>query len=261
MISEAIYAGKVVHRRLRPAPHRLEYSVFSLLADIDRLPDLGRRLWLFSHNRFNLFSVHERDHGTGNDLKQHLLKCTEEALGVHDVQRFLMLCYPRVFGYVFNPLTVYYGLDGQGRTAIVIYEVSNTFGERHTYALSAQEADDGVIRQDSVKVFHVSPFNKVEGRYSFRTRLPGDDASVGILLKDDGGPLVAAHFNGRFRSLSDGTLVKLFSAYGFMTAKVWLAIRYEALKLWAKRVPFFSKPPAPDTLLTTDRPRGRDMAA
>ncbi len=172
-----------------------------------------------------------------------------------------MLCYPRILGYVFNPLTVYYGVDAGGRTVVTIYEVSNTFGERHTYALSANEGNDGVIRQDRDKAFHVSPFNTVSGSYAFRTRLPADSASVAIMLKDDAGPLLSAQFSGRYRPLSDRTLAGLFVTHGFMTAKIRLAIRYEALKLWGKRLRTFRKPPAPASGLTTDRRDPGDLAA
>lgn len=262
MNHEGLYVGKVMHRRLRPAPHRLEYRVFSVLVDVDRLPEIGRGLRLFSHNRFNLFSIHDRDHGNGDDLKSHLKDVARQALGHQRVDRFLMLCYPRVLGYVFNPLTVYYGLDTDGQTIVTIYEVSNTFGERHTYALKVDAGKDGVIRQDCGKVFHVSPFNRVNGSYAFRTRLPEATASVGILLRDETGPLIAAHFSGTHHPMRDRTLAGLFLAHGPMTLKVWAAIRYEAVKLWAKRVPFYKKPPAPETLVTTGTGHRRgDLAA
>lgn len=258
---EGIYVGKVMHRRLRPKVHRLDYAVFSILVDVDRLPELGRELRLFSHNRFNLFSIFEQDHGAGGNLKTHLKKIARQALGSDRAKRFLMLCYPRILGYVFNPLTVYYGIDVGGRAVVTIYEVSNTFGERHTYALSANEDCNGIIRQECDKALHVSPFNTVSGSYSFRTRLPADHASVAIVLKDDAGPLLSAQFSGCLRPLSDRFLAGLFVTHGFMTAKVWLAIRYEALKLWGKGLRITSKPPAPASGITTDGRDHSDMAA
>ena len=260
MISEGLYVGKVMHRRLRPRPHRLDYKVFSMLVDVDRLPQTGGRLRLFSHNRFNLFSLYERDHGDGRDLKHHLAAVAGEALGHHRVDRFLMLCYPRILGYVFNPLTVYYGLDHGGRTLVTIYEVNNTFGERHSYVLKADAGSDGVIRQDCQKAFHVSPFNRVSGSYAFRTKRPDKSASVGILLRDDDGPLLSAHFSGAWQPLNDWALAKRFCAQGPMTLKVWAAIRYEAIKLWAKRLPIYSKPAAPRSLVTSDD-RHHDLVA
>ena len=178
------------------------------MSTVCRRPD--RNCDCFPTTAFNLFSIHDRDHGDGNDLKAHLKDMAQQALGHHCVDRFLMLCYPRVLGYVFNPLTVYYGLDAKGETIVTIYEVSNTFGERHTYALKADAGDDGLIRQDCEKVFHVSPFNRVSGTYAFRTRLPGAMANVGILLNDENGPLIAAHFSGTKRPLCDRMLAGMF---------------------------------------------------
>ncbi|WP_136659530.1 DUF1365 domain-containing protein [Nitratireductor sp. XY-223] len=248
--SDAIYVGTVMHRRLRPKPHGFRYSVFSLLVDVDHLPGLGRKLRLFSHNRFNLYAVHESDLGNGGALKPHLEGMAAQALGANRTRRFLMQCYPRVLGYVFNPLTVYYGLDAQDRTTVVIYEVTNTFGERHSYAIPVDPADKGCIRQSCEKVLHVSPFNAVRGRYAFRTRLPGQRANVAILLKDEDGPLLAAQFSGERVPLSDAWLARLAVTHGFMTAKVWLGIHYEALKLWSKRLRFFKKPAPPTAAVT-----------
>ncbi|MEM9105358.1 MAG: DUF1365 domain-containing protein [Pseudomonadota bacterium] len=261
MTDQGVYVGKVMHRRLRPAPHRLEYRVFSMLVDVESLPAISQKLRLFSHNRFNLFSIHDRDHGDGDNLQAHLTSVARQAIGPRRIDRFLMLCYPRVLGYVFNPLTVYYGLDANGETVVTIYEVNNTFGERHTYALKAEAGKDGLIRQDCQKVFHVSPFNRVTGSYAFRTRLPDTTANVGILLNDEAGPLIAAHFSGTHQPLRDRTLAAMFCAHGPMTLKVWAAIRYEAVKLLAKRVPFYKKPPAPNSLVTTGTDCHRDLAA
>ncbi|WP_419906310.1 DUF1365 domain-containing protein [Hoeflea sp.] len=247
--SDAVYVGTVMHRRLRPRPHGFRYSVFSMLVDIDHLSDLNRRLRLFSHNRFNVYSIHERDHGDGGPLKRHLQETALRALGSDAAERFLMLCYPRILGYVFNPLTVYFGLDRDDRTIVVIYEVTNTFGERHTYAIPV-DGDGESIRQNCEKVLHVSPFNEVRGRYAFKTRLPRETANVAILLKDDGGPLLAAQFSGIRKPLNDAVLVRLAVTHGLMTAKVWLGIHFEALKLWRKRLRFFKKPAPPVSAVT-----------
>ncbi len=256
--TEGLYAGSVMHRRLRPRRHRFKYTVFTLLADVDRLDQLDRRLRLFSHNRFNLFSIHDGDFGDGGDLRAHLDAIAEQAVGPATVKRFLMLCYPRVLGYVFNPLTVYYGLDADGRTALVIYEVSNTFGERHTYATAQGLQTPDVMRHSCDKVFHVSPFNRVEGRYVFRTRLPDRDAAVGILLEDGDGPLLAAHFSGQREDISDRNLLKQFARTALMTQKVWLGIRWEALRLWLKRLTVHTKPSAPARPVSIYRETGAE---
>jgi hypothetical protein len=245
--------------------HSFKYAVFTLYADIDSLPTLNQRLGLFSHNRFNLFSLHDTDFGDGADLRKHLDDIAASVAGPGVVSRFMILCYPRVLGYAFNPLTVYYGLDDNGEAAVVVYEVSNTFGERHTYAMAANTAEDGVMRHECAKVFHVSPFNKVEGRYAFRTALPGESAGVGIRLDDSDGPLLAAHFGGTREQLTDGTLLRRFVTHAFLTQKVWLGIRYEALRLWMKGLSVFRKPVPPNAPIsiqpTGKSERTRDLAA
>lgn len=244
-VQEGLYAGSVMHRRLRPRHHRFRYRVFTLFADLDSLDKIDRRLWFFSHNRFNLFSLHDRDLGNGDDLRAHLDAVAEETAGPDVVQRFLVLCYPRVLGYAFNPLTVYFGVDRNDRTAVVIYEVSNTFGERHTYATARGLQEQDAMRHACDKVFHVSPFNRINGRYLFRTRRPDRSAAVGILLSDDDGALLAAHFSGTYEKLSDANLIKQFVRLPLMTHKVWLGIRWEALRLWVKGLAIFHKPEPP----------------
>ncbi len=233
-VEAALYEGVVVHKRLRPRLHGLRYRVFSVLLDCSALDDLSRRLRLFSHNRFNLFSLHDRDHGDGTPLGDYLASIAERSGVGGEVARFMMLCYPRVLGYVFNPLTVYFGLDAQDRTRLLIYEVTNTFGERRSYVLPVGRQDDEVITQGCRKRLFVSPFNRVEGRYLFHVTPPGPDLTVGVALETDEGPLLKAHFRGQHRPLSDATLLRALARTGWLTVKVIAGIHYEAAKLWAK---------------------------
>lgn len=255
---EGIYAGAVMHRRFRPKLHHFKYSVFALLCDVDALPKLGRRLRLFSHNRFNLFSMHDRDFGDGANLRGHLEAIAEAATGPGIVNRFLILCYPRVLGYAFNPLTVYYGLDTDEKIAVTIYEVSNTFGERHSYAMATDPDNGGVIRHRCDKKFHVSPFNQVSGRYVFRTALPGETAAIGIRLEDGDGPLLAAHFAGSHLPLTDRQLLRQFAVNAFLTQKVWLTIRWEAMRLWLRGLPVYAKPAPPKSSVSVQQSIAKD---
>jgi len=262
---EGIYVGAVMHRRLRPHVHHFRYAVFNVFADVDRLAELATRVRFLSHNRFNLFSLYDRDFGDGGDLRAHLDGIAAASVGSGVVQRFMMLCYPRVLGYVFNPLTVYYGLDRDGQTALCVYEVSNTFGERHTYAIAADPDARGVMRHSCDKAFYVSPFNHVKGRYAFRTMLPGRSAAIGIRLDDNGGPLLAAHFAGIYQPLTDRTLLQQFTVKAFLTHKVWLGIRWEALRLWLRGLPIHRKPAPPEAPVSvtgrTVRSDPEDLAA
>ncbi len=242
----ALYSGTVFHTRLRPIGHKLRYRVFATLFDCDTLEGLNKRLRLFSYNRFNLFSLYDCDHGDGTPVREYLAGLAEDAEGCDDVCRFAMLCYPRILGYAFNPLTVYYGLDLEDRVRLVIYEVNNTFGERKSYVLPVGESSgDGVIAQNCAKELYVSPFNAVQGTYGFHLTPPGDTLTIGVTLKDDDGPLLKAHFSGGREDLSDTALLRAIARTGWMTVKVTVGIHYEAARLWLKGLRLKPRPPAP----------------
>jgi DUF1365 family protein len=244
----AIYTGQVVHGRLRPKRHKLKYRVFSLLVDVDRVPEVARRSRLFSHNRFNLFSFHDRDHGPGDGgpLGPHIRALLRQAGLSAFGARVLLLSYPRMFGYVFNPLSVYFCYDEAGRIGAIAYEVNNTFHERKTYLLAAPQGQDAeAIHQTCAKSFHVSPFNTARGSYSFHIAPPGDGVAVGVALRDEAGPLMRAHFSGEREAFGDRALAKLALRYPLMTLKVIGGIHLEAFRLWRKGIPLVRRQPAP----------------
>ncbi|MGI9371986.1 MAG: DUF1365 domain-containing protein [Hyphomicrobiales bacterium] len=241
------YVGDVVHKRLRPVEHALRYRVFSLFLDVDRLNETAGKLRFFSYNRFNLFSVHDRDFGTsdGRALGDYVRDTLSKAGMPHDNARIFMLCYPRMLGYAFNPLTTYYTIRNE-RLSAVIYEVSNTFGDRRSYVIPVQEgASDAVHAQACAKQLYVSPFNEVEGHYGFRINLPADDVILGVNLRTADGPLMKAYFQGSKRSLTDRFLVRALIAFPFQSLKVIGGIHYEALKLWLKGLRISPRPKAP----------------
>ena len=242
----AIYAGRVVHERLRPRRHRLSYRVFSLLLDLSELDRLSSDLKVFSRNRRNLFSFYDRDYGdrSGGTVDAHVRQLLAEGgIDTHGGP-IRLLTYPRVLGYVFNPLSVYFCHDATERLRATIYEVSNTFGERHSYILPVGDGTVPVAQSVS-KQLHVSPFNGTTGDYRFRIRPPGQDVTVGILYRDGDGPLLKAHFHGERRPLDDRMLARLAVTHPAMTLKVTLGIHLEALRLWLKRVPLHPRSPAP----------------
>lgn len=237
MTRSAIYTGHVMHRRLRPRLHQLRYRVFSLLLDLDELDGLDRSLRLFSRNRFNLIAFHDGDHGDGSreplraQAERHVL-----AAGLTDaVGAIELLAMPRVLGFVFNPISLYFCRGRDGALIAVLYEVSNTFGERHTYVLPV--AGDGTdVRQDCAKRFHVSPFLPMKLNYAFRLRAPSDDLLVAINVLDAQGLILAAVHTGKRRELSDAMLARVIFTQPLMTWKVLVAILWEAARLWVKRV-------------------------
>jgi uncharacterized protein len=224
----AIYVGHVVHQRHRPKKHRLHYRVFSLLIDLDDLENLNK-LKLFAHNRRGLFSFLDRDHVDGGDLRQWV-QGQLRGLGLPAPARIRLLCYPRILGYVFNPLTVWYCDDGEGRPLATIYEVHNTFRERHAYVLPAD------AEQLAEKSFYVSPFIDMDCRYQFHLMQPGERVRIAIDETQDGQPLLHAAFAGKAEPFTDRTLLRLFCTHPLMTLKVTAAIHWEAVRLLLKGI-------------------------
>lgn len=252
MISSCIYAGQVMHHRFKPARHRFIYQVFSMLLDLEELDTLNKRLKLFSLNRFNLFSFHERDHGDGSS--RPLVNQIRDALRSQGLNlgqgKVKLLCYPRLLGYVFNPLSVFYCYDEQGQLGAILYEVSNTFNQKHRYLIPVNQPDDSIIRQSCPKAFYVSPFIGMEARYHFRMQPPDKQVAVCIRETDKEGALLHASFTGKQRPLSDSSLLKTFARYPLMTLKVIAGIHWEALHIWRKKIPLQPRPAPPASSIT-----------
>ena len=245
-----------MHQRLRPKRHRLSYRVFSALIDLDELPLLHERLRIFSHNRFNLFSFCDRDHGAGQDeaLRSYVERHLAEG-GLDDCAATIrLLCYPRLLGYVFNPLSVFFCYRESGELGAILYEVNNTFGERHGYLIPVVEPNAPRHRQACAKEFYVSPFNHVEGHYRFHVCPPGETVNLIVNLHDTEGLVLHAVFDGRRHDLSDQSLFFAFVRYPLMTVKVIVNIHWEALRLRLKGLRFVPQPPPPSEPVTQVKP-------
>lgn len=257
-IESCLYLGAVVHCRLRPRRHRLRYRVFMLYVDLDALPALARRLRLFSLNRFNLFSLHDADHGDGSGPPAAWVRRHLAAAGIPEAgARIGLACYPRLLGYAFNPISVYFCFDRDAALRAVVYEVNNTFGERHSYLVPIAAGASEPIRHRSAKRLHVSPFIGMQTTYHFRLRVPAGRYSLAIAETDRAGPLLHAAASGRRATLSDATLAAAALRYPLMTLKVIAAIHWEALKLWLKGVPVYRKPRPPAGAVTVLPAAGR----
>lgn len=256
MWRSAIYRCRIAHRRSRPKRHHLSYGAFYLLLDLDELEQLDRDCRFFSLNRFNLLSFFDRDHGPGADeaLRPWIDKQLAAAGVDPDGGRIEALCLPRILGYAFNPLTVFYCRDRDDRVRAILYEVNNTFGERHTYLFPIETDDDRLLRHDCAKRFFVSPFMDVGGRYHFRTRRPGDTLFLHIHQTDTDGPLLDAWIRGEREPLTERGLFEKLWRYPLLTLKVIAGIHWEALKLWLKGVGLRSRPAAPADAVTIIRP-------
>ncbi len=238
-----------MHARLRPVAHRFSYRVMSLLIDLDRLNAADQQSRLFGVNRAALFSFHEMDHGRrdGTSLSEHVRRLAVK-VGVDLAGgRILLLCYPRLLGYAFNPLSIYFCDDTAGRLALLVYEVRNTFGEIHHYVQRVDDAVDssGLSRHSQTKNFYVSPFIEMETRYNFRLSAPDEQVKVRILQTADDRPVLAAAFSGLRRPLTSRVLLNAFFTVPLLSFKVVAAIHWQALRLWLKRVPLVSRPHIP----------------
>ena len=245
--ASALYVGKVAHTRLRPRRHRLLYRIFMLLLDLDELPALAARMRWFSLGRFNLASFHARDHGDGSDTPLRVqVERRLDAAGLSiEGGPIRLLCLPRVLGYVFNPLSVYFCHTPDGRLRAILYEVTSTFGERHGYLIPAEPDAQGVVRQAAAKRLHVSPFMEMDLRYAFRIEPPDATLAVQIGTFDAAGLLLTAGFVAERRPLDDRSLRRAWFAHPLVTLKVIAGIHWEAIKLLAKGLKLKAGPKAP----------------
>jgi DUF1365 family protein len=245
MTASALYTGLVTHRRTRPVPHALRYRVFMLLLDLDEAPTLSRASRLFRTDRPGLLSFRQKDHGDGTPrglrswIDTHLHEADMPTGGAIRV-----LCMPRVLGFAFNPLTVFFCHAPDGKLQATIYEVNNTFGQRHAYLLAADGNPD-MIAQECAKQFHVSPFMDMALRYRFRICPPNEDVSIGIQVLDERGLLLAAAFNGDRHALTDRAILREILRMPVQGAKVLGGIHWEALKLWLKGMKLRPAPALP----------------
>lgn len=265
-VSSALYQGKVIHRRFHPRDHVLRYRVFCLLVDLGTLPALDAGLRLFGHNRPAVLSLHDRDHGPGDGtpLRQWVeMELAAAGLEPETGMRVSLLCYPRLWGYAFNPLSVYWCHRSDGSLLAVLYEVNNTFGQRRVYLIPAGAVNqDGTVRQCAQKDFYVSPFMPMTMEYRFTLRPPAETVAVAIDEHDvTGEKVLHASFSGRHAALTDTAIIRAVARHPLMTAKVMAGIHWEALKLWRKRLPLHPRPPAPDRLVTVVRPSAHSDSA
>ena len=242
MINSSIYNGHVIHKRFKPKAHYFKYNVFSLLIDLSELEILDKTVSFFSHNKINLISFYDKDHGERNGSS--LVNWVHDNLNKNDITtdniRIKILCYPRIFGFVFNPLSVFYVYNINDQLIAILYEVKNTFGEQHTYIFRV-EKDANLIQNNCSKKFHVSPFIKMNCNYFFRLLKPGNKISVIIDQYDDQEKILYASQDGVRSDFNTKYLIKSYLKHPIMTFKIIMAIHYEAFKLWTKGIKFIKK--------------------
>ena len=229
-----IYKGFVTHRRFKPLRHYFSYKTFSILFDLKEIEDLHKKIGIFSFNKFNIFSFYNKDHGSrdGNDLTEWVKKNLKNYNLDFNVSKIKLLCFPRVLGYVFNPLSIFYCYDENVLKAI-LYEVKNTFNEQHTYIFPVNNSSK-IITQQCNKKFYVSPFIKMDTFYNFRLTEPEESIRILIKQTDKEGKVLVACQIGNRQTMSFKNLLVNFFTHPMMTFKIMISIHYEALRIWKK---------------------------
>ncbi|PWF44330.1 DUF1365 domain-containing protein [Massilia glaciei] len=251
--------GQVRHKRLRPARNAFEYPAYYVRLPLRAMGRGGFDCALFSRNRFNLLAFHDRDHGDGERPLCDWIDALLRAEGVTDADGEIWLqAMPRVLGFVFNPVSFWFCHRRDGALRAVLCDVRNTFGERHFYLLEQGGAIGNGAELGARKVFHVSPFCDVTGSYRFRfmramRRVDGRalESTLACIDYDDGaGPLLETSVSGAGAPISSGAVARAFFSFPLMTFGVVARIHLQALRLWIRRVPFFSKPAPPQQKVT-----------
>ena len=232
-MNSCIYNGEVNHTRFKPVKHFLNYKTFSLLIDLDEIEQLDKSISIFSHNKFNIFSFYNKDHGDrdGNCLKKWVISNLKKYKIEGNISKIKILCYPRIFGYVFNPLSIFYCYENE-KLKSIFYEVKNTFNEQNTYIFKIKDGEE--IKQKCKKKFYVSPFMDMETFYNFKLINPNQRLSVMIKQTDAEGTVLTATQTGDKKEFNFKQLLINFFRYPLMTLKIISSIHFEALLLWKK---------------------------
>lgn len=259
--ASALYRGRVTHTRAFPRRHRLSYGIWYVLLDLDELPELDRSILGFTFDRPGPVSFRSADHGPrdGSPLRPWIEGHLATAGIDLEDGPIRLLCFPRVLGYVFNPLSIWFCHHRDGTLRALLYEVSNTFGESHAYLVPTEPSLPGeTVRRSFDKELFVSPFIDMEARYEFRTRVPDDRMSVVVREDVAEGRVLTAVLRAEREPLTGGRLARAFVRTPLLTLKVIGGIHWEALKLWRKGAPYRRRGAPPAQAVTV---LGREGAA
>lgn len=241
-MNSALYEGGVTHERHGKKHHKLRYRLSMFALDLDELNVLDRKLKLFSRNRAGLYAFWDRDHANcaNAPLKPQIEQRLREAGLKPDGGAITLLTMPRLLGYAFNPISVYFCRRRDGAMLALLYEVRNTFGERHAYLLPVKR-DGPLITQQCDKAFFVSPFLPMDLAYEFFIHPPGDCVGVSMKVLRENKLLLSAHFVGKRQTLSDATLARAFVRDPLMTFKAIAGIHWEAFKMTLKGIRYIGR--------------------
>jgi len=231
--SSCIYSGLITHKRFKPKRHFFTYKNFSLLINLNEIRIIEKKIKFFSYNKFNILSFYNIDHGPrdGTSLKKWVKKILTKTKININKGTIKLLCFPRFFGYVFNPLSIFYCYDNKNKLKAILYEVKNTFNEQHTYVFKIKSSSNIFLHKCNKK-FYVSPFIAMKTFYNFRLSIPKNNINVLIKQTDENGPLLIAKQVGRRINLNSKNLLIEFLKHPLMSFKIIAAIHFEAFRLW-----------------------------
>lgn len=243
----ALFPSTVMHSRRFPVRYRFSYRIFSFLIDVDRVGEITHNP-LVSFNRFNIFSLYQRDHGTRDGTAWR--PWVERVLHDNGITtlpaRIQLLCMPRILGYGFNPLSLWFCYAANNDLLAVVCEVRNTFGEHHHYLLHQHGiALAPLVMGSKPKVFHVSPFVGMQARYEFFIHPPGDKLNILIHEYENNELMLIASQQGVAQAFTTANLLRQFARVPFVSLKVMALIHWQALKIWLKGGKFHRKPAPP----------------
>ena len=257
-MNSCLYECSVLHHRFTPCVHHFRHDLFMFYLDLDELDAVAWNIVLFGHNRTSVYNLCDQDHEPAGQrpLKERILDhLRHHGLDPGPQPRVMLLTLPRVLGYIFNPISVYYCFDAAGTPFAAVAEVGNTFLEMKLYLLQpADLGPDGTFAKIIPKHFYVSPFSPLDLNFDFRLPPPQEELNIQIDEFDGPDRVLLSTLTGRRAALTNRRLVWFTVNYPLVTLKVIALIHGHALRLWLKRIPFYRKAARPDLQQAVLRP-------